>query len=37
MFGDLYPDVPVPKNAGRWISNTAALYLLGAEVVGAMR
>lgn len=19
MFGDLYPDVPVPKNAGRWI------------------
>jgi predicted nucleic acid-binding protein len=20
MFGDLYPDVPVPKTAGRWIS-----------------
>jgi len=20
MFGDLYPDVPVPKNAGRWIA-----------------
>jgi predicted nucleic acid-binding protein len=20
MFGDLYPDVSVPKNAGRWIS-----------------
>jgi len=20
MFSDLYPDVPVPKNAGRWIS-----------------
>ncbi|MFJ6724859.1 PIN domain-containing protein [Streptomyces sp. NPDC091281] len=20
MFADLYPDVPVPKNAGRWIS-----------------
>jgi predicted nucleic acid-binding protein len=20
MFGDLYPDVTVPKNAGRWIS-----------------
>ena len=20
MFTDLYPDVPVPKNAGRWIS-----------------
>lgn len=21
MFGDLYPDVPVPKNAGRWIAS----------------
>lgn len=21
MFGDLYPDVAVPKNAGRWISS----------------
>jgi predicted nucleic acid-binding protein len=21
MFGDLYPDVSVPKNAGRWISS----------------
>jgi predicted nucleic acid-binding protein len=21
MFGDLYPDVAVPKTAGRWISN----------------
>lgn len=20
MFADLYPDVPVPKNAGRWVS-----------------
>lgn len=20
MFGDLYPEVPVPKNAGRWIA-----------------
>jgi predicted nucleic acid-binding protein len=20
MFGDLYPDVPLPKNAGRWIA-----------------
>lgn len=21
MFSDLYPDVPVPKNAGRWIAS----------------
>jgi predicted nucleic acid-binding protein len=21
MFGDLYPDVSVPKNAGRWIAS----------------
>jgi predicted nucleic acid-binding protein len=21
MFGDLYPDVAVPKNAGRWIAS----------------
>jgi predicted nucleic acid-binding protein len=21
MFGDLYPDAPVPKNAGRWIAS----------------
>ena len=21
MFGDLFPDVAVPKNAGRWIAS----------------
>lgn len=35
MFDDLYPDVPVPKSAWRWIE--AAQYTLaGVGVVGAL-
>jgi predicted nucleic acid-binding protein len=29
MFGDLYPDVSVPKNAGRWISSAQHMAKAG--------
>jgi predicted nucleic acid-binding protein len=31
MFGDLYPDVSVPKNAGRWIASVQHLMARAGE------
>ena len=31
MFGDLYPDVSVPKNAGRWISSVQHRMAMAGE------
>lgn len=35
MFGDLYPDVSVPKNAGRWIASVQHHMALAGEHRGA--
>jgi predicted nucleic acid-binding protein len=31
MFGDLYPDVSVPKNAGRWIASVQHYMAMAGE------
>lgn len=31
MFGDLYPDVSVPKNAGRWIASVQHHMVMAGE------
>jgi predicted nucleic acid-binding protein len=31
MFGDLYPDVSVPKNAGRWIASVQHHMAMASE------
>jgi predicted nucleic acid-binding protein len=35
MFAELYPDVPVPKNAGRWISSVQYSMARAGEHRGA--